>query len=102
MNLPILITCSQLCCLLLLQEYFRCDYFIDVGAAGLLHKLRCAVERSLAGVDFGGSMSQQDVEGLVITIHAAFEDSFVRAEDLWSAYLLPPGPAIVSKRTGGC
>jgi hypothetical protein len=45
--------------LLLLQEFFRCDYFIDVGALGLLHKLRCAVERSLAGVDFGGSMTQQ-------------------------------------------
>jgi hypothetical protein len=45
--------------LLLLQEFFRCDYFTDVGAGGLLHKLHCAVERSLAGVDFGGSMSQQ-------------------------------------------
>jgi hypothetical protein len=44
------------CCVL--QEFFRCDYFIDVGAGGLLHKLHCAVERSLAGVDFGGSMSQ--------------------------------------------
>jgi len=50
---------SLLLLLLLLQEFFRCDYFIDVGALGLLHKLRCAVERSLAGVDFGGSMTQQ-------------------------------------------
>lgn len=83
-----------------LQEFFRCDYFIDIGAAGLLHKLRCSVERSLAGVDFGGSMSQQDVEALVITMHAAFEESFVRAEDLWAAYLVPPGPAPVSVRTG--
>eukprot|EP00878_Enallax_costatus_P033994 GHUV01037591.1.p1 GENE.GHUV01037591.1~~GHUV01037591.1.p1 ORF type:complete len:423 (+),score=131.41 GHUV01037591.1:598-1866(+) len=82
------------------EEFFRCDYFTDTGAAGLLHKLRCSVERSLAGVDFGGSMSQQDVEALVITIHAAFEDSFVRAEDLWAAYLVPPGPAPVSIRTG--
>jgi hypothetical protein len=48
-----------MCVVLLLQEFFRCDYFTDVGAGGLLHKLHCAVERSLAGVDFGGSMSQQ-------------------------------------------
>ncbi|WIA16827.1 hypothetical protein OEZ85_013764 [Tetradesmus obliquus] len=82
------------------EEFFRCDYFTDVGAGGLLHKLHCAVERSLAGVDFGGSMSQQDVESLVITMHAAFEESFVRAEDLWAAYLVPPGPAPVSMRTG--
>jgi hypothetical protein len=47
------------CFVLLPQEFFRCDYFTDVGAGGLLHKLHCAVERSLAGVDFGGSMSQQ-------------------------------------------
>lgn len=45
-------------------------------------------------------MSQQDVEALVITMHAAFEESFVRAEDLWAAYLVPPGPAPVSIRTG--
>jgi hypothetical protein len=42
----------------------------------------------------------QDVETLVITMHAAFEESFVRAEDLWAAYLVPPGPAPVSMRTG--
>jgi hypothetical protein len=42
----------------------------------------------------------QDVETLVITMHAAFEESFVRAEDLWAAYLVPPGPAPVSVRTG--
>ncbi|KAF6264722.1 Peroxin-3 [Scenedesmus sp. NREL 46B-D3] len=82
------------------EEFFRCDYFTGVGAGGLLHKLHCAVERSLAGVDFGGSMSQQDVESLVVTMHAAFEESFVRAEDLWAAYLVPPGPAPVSVRTG--
>ena len=46
-------------CFAYTQEFFRCDYFTDVGAGGLLHKLHCAVERSLAGVDFGGSMSQQ-------------------------------------------
>ncbi|KAF8065730.1 VAC8 [Scenedesmus sp. PABB004] len=82
------------------EEFFRCDYFIESGAAGLLHRLRAAVQRGLAGVDFGGSMAQQDVEALVITMHAAFEDSFVRAEDLWADYLVPPGPAPVSVRTG--
>lgn len=44
----------------------------------------------------------QDVESLVVTMHAAFEESFVRAEDLWAAYLVPPGPAPVSVRTGAC
>jgi hypothetical protein len=35
--------------LLDLQEFFRSDYFIEVGAAGLMHKIRQAVEATLAG-----------------------------------------------------
>jgi hypothetical protein len=31
------------------QEFFRSDYFIDVGARGLMHKIRRAVEATLAG-----------------------------------------------------
>lgn len=81
------------------EEFFRCDYFIDAGAAGLLVKLRAAVDRGLAAVDFGGTMTPQDVESLVVTMHAAFEDSFMRGEDLWADYLVPPGPAPVSIRT---
>jgi hypothetical protein len=42
-----------------MQEFFRCDYFIDAGAAGLLVKLKAAVDRSLAGVDFAGTMTPQ-------------------------------------------
>jgi len=41
------------------QEFFRCDYFIDAGAAGLLERLRAAVDRAMAGVDFGGCMTPQ-------------------------------------------
>ena len=41
------------------QEFFRCDYFIDAGAAGLLVKLKAAVDRGLAAVDFGGCMNPQ-------------------------------------------
>lgn len=41
----------------------------------------------------------QEVELLVVTMHAAFEDSFMRGEDLWADYLVPPGPAPVSIRT---
>lgn len=81
------------------EEFFRCDYFIDAGAAGLLERLRAAVDRAMAGVDFGGCMTPQDVESLVVTMHAAFEDSFMRGEDLWADYLVTPGPAPVSVRT---
>lgn len=41
------------------QEFFRCDYFIDAGAAGLLLKLGAAVDRTLGSVDFGGCMTPQ-------------------------------------------
>lgn len=60
------------------QEFFRSDFFIDVGAAGLLHKLRRAADASLAAVDFGGVMTAADVERLVIAVHARFEAEFQR------------------------
>jgi hypothetical protein len=48
------------------------------------------------------SVSPQDVESLVVTMHAIFEDSFMRGEDLWADYLVPPGPAPISIRTSEC
>jgi hypothetical protein len=64
----------------------------------------CIVIRSFACAAllspfFPSSLPLQDVESLVVTMHAIFEDSFMRGEDLWADYLVPPGPAPISVRT---
>jgi hypothetical protein len=82
------------------KEFFRSDFFIDVGAAGILHKLRRAVDAVLSAVDFGGSVAAADVERMVIAVHARFEAEFQRCEDVWHAYLVPPGAQPVSVHMG--
>ena len=72
------------------EEFLRCDFFVDVGAAGLLHKLRRAVDAALAAVDFAGAATARDVERLVVAVHARFEAEFARCGDVWAAYLVPP------------
>jgi hypothetical protein len=73
------------------EEFFRSDYFVEVGAVGLLRKLSAAVEAALAGVDLAAEVTAADVERLMVAVHARFEASFERCEDLWHGYLLPPG-----------
>ncbi|KAI8475880.1 MAG: hypothetical protein J3K34DRAFT_517044 [Monoraphidium minutum] len=83
------------------EEFFRSDFFVDVGAAGLLHKLRRAVDTAVSAVDFGGAVAPADVERLVVAVHARFEAEFQRDGDVWAAYLVPPGGQPVSVQTLG-
>jgi hypothetical protein len=79
------------------EEFLRCDYFVEVGAVGLLRKLGAAVDGALAGVDLAAEVTPADVERLVVAAHARFEASFERCEDLWHGYLLPPGAQPVAQ-----
>lgn len=44
----------------------------------------------------------QDIERMMIASLALFESGFERCDDLWHAYLLPPGQQPVNLRSGGC
>lgn len=81
------------------EEFFRSDFFIDVGVAGLLHRLRRACDAVLSAVDLAGAVGPGDVERLVVAVHARFEAEFQRGGDVWAAYLVPPGGQPVALHT---
>ncbi len=63
-----------------------------------------AVDRVLSDPtwsDFSTPVRKADVERLMASMHAHFESSFQRCEDLWGSYLLPPGQQPIVTHPGG-
>jgi hypothetical protein len=53
------------------------------------------------GVDLGAAVGPAEVEALLGAASASFQAAFVRCEDAWEGYLVPPGAQPLSTRTGG-
>lgn len=77
----------------LLQEFLRCDYFIDTGAPGLLLRLRAATAACLQDVDFGGSATQQVwMQGLGLRLSSVSLLLFLAAGHVPPTLTPPPFP----------
>lgn len=84
----------------LLQEFLRCDYFIDTGAPGLLLRLRAATAACLQDVDFGGSATQQVwMQGLGLRLSSVSLLLFLAAGHVPPTLTPPPLPPFVHTYT---
>ncbi len=82
------------------QEFFRSDFFIEVGAVGLVHKIQAATQQVLGAVDLAATLTPADVEAVLLQQLGLLEEGFERGVDVWHAYLLPPGQQPVQLRSG--